>query len=116
MNVHYQSPASRFHHLSNYLTLAINGVFLEDMVLRSISEGRKPVIAVANTGDALLRDLISQQIEETLTTNLVAFLAIQYIKEQTAKYSKNATFILKSYYYQKITKLSPKLKSIEKSA
>ena len=67
VNVHYQSPASRFHHLSNYLTLAINGVFLEDMVLRSISEGRKPVIAVANTGDALLRDLISQQIEETLS-------------------------------------------------
>lgn len=52
--------------------------------------------------------------EETLTTNLVAFLAIQYIKEQTAKYSKNATFILKSYYYQKITKPCPKLKSIEK--
>ena len=67
VNVHYQSPASRFHHLSNYLTLSINGVFLEDMVLRSISEGRKPVIAVANTGDALLRDLISQQLEENLT-------------------------------------------------
>jgi len=63
VGVHYQSPASRFHHLSNYLTLAINGVFLEDMVLHSISEGRKPVIAVANTGDALLRDLISQHIE-----------------------------------------------------
>jgi len=67
VNVHYQSPASRFHHLSNYLTLSINGVFLEDMVLRSISEGRKPVIAVANTGDALLRDLISQQLEDNLT-------------------------------------------------
>ncbi|NSX94413.1 strawberry notch-like NTP hydrolase domain-containing protein [Agrobacterium tumefaciens] len=61
VGVHYQSPASRFHHLSNYLTLAINGVFLEDLVLKSISEGRKPLVAVANTGDTLMRDLIASQ-------------------------------------------------------
>jgi len=59
VGVHYQSPASRFHHLSNYLTLAINGVFLEDLVLKSIAEGRKPLVAVANTGDTLMRDLIA---------------------------------------------------------
>lgn len=59
VGVHYQSPASRFHHLSNYLTLAINGVFLEDLVLKSVAEGRKPLVAVANTGDTLMRDLIA---------------------------------------------------------
>lgn len=61
VGVHYQSPASRFHHLANYLTLAINGVFLEDLVLQSVAAGNKPVIAVANTGDTLMRDLIASQ-------------------------------------------------------
>nr|WP_281722717.1 strawberry notch family protein [Nitrosomonas nitrosa] len=65
VNVHIQSPASRFHHLSNYLTLSINGVFMEDMVMEALSRGHKPVVAVANTGDALVADLVASNLAET---------------------------------------------------
>jgi len=48
------SPVSQFDHYSRYLMLAVNGLFVEDLLSQSIARGEKPCVVVENTGDALI--------------------------------------------------------------
>ncbi|MCV9909563.1 strawberry notch family protein [Brucella sp. HL-2] len=63
------SPISQFHHYSQYLMLAVKGAFLKDMTAHSLLAGGKVVIALENTGDALLESVITEQIEHGQTVN-----------------------------------------------
>lgn len=63
------SPISQFHHYSQYLMLAVKGAFLKDMTAQSLLSGEKVVVALENTGDALLESVIAEQIERGQTVN-----------------------------------------------
>lgn len=63
MRVETTSPVSQFHHYSQYLMLAVKGAFLRDLTAQAIASGEKVVIALENTGDALLDSIIQEAIE-----------------------------------------------------
>lgn len=63
------SPVSQFHHYSQYLMLAVKGAFWKEMTAQSLVAGEKVVIALENTGDALVESIISEQVERGTTTN-----------------------------------------------
>lgn len=48
------SPASRFHTISQYLMFAFKTQFADELIVSALARGRKPIIAIDNTGDSLI--------------------------------------------------------------
>lgn len=59
VQVNMNSPASRFHTISQYLLFALNAAFTRDLVLQEIAHGRKPIVVVSNVGDSMVEYMTS---------------------------------------------------------
>lgn len=64
------SPVSQFHAYSQYLMVALKTAFADEMITQAIAQGKKPVIAVENTGADMLSRLANRIGEPVPTGGL----------------------------------------------
>lgn len=64
------SPVSQFHAYSQYLMVALKTAFADEMMTQAIAQGKKPVIAVENTGADMLSRLANRIGEPVATGGL----------------------------------------------
>ncbi len=76
------SPASRFHTISQYMMFALKANFAEEMVLDAIANGKKPILVVENVGDSMVRYMLDGLDDEgeEITPDAAAAVGDRHLK------------------------------------